>query len=769
MQAAYYMDEIAHGGTGDDKSNASSQLKPTELEEKNSSLHTVPIKLVSATYGPCDGRRLINGERCSTEAARIPNTRDVLPFLRALLLQAQTVQQEQTRGACIEDVSEKNSNNVNFLMMENQKQEDMNSMISIANNSNQSSTSNVTHSSTTELRSRVSVPLIMEGKSMNAVFGDPCPGTTKILRIQYYFDENYDGKEEGHKKKFTRKGQELCRATFFEHEEVVLKRKKFLFQNDVKVFEGEIQDNEVGESKRINASDNSVIQPIETSSFYRSQSIRDFKLKQQEKDSKMINHKIISYEKWRLRSGVSEIVLPLVLPYLPLLQRAQCQLVCKVWRYIVHEWGIAQVVDVNRCQANMNTLISNKSHQEPHVANTNNETTKINTIQPQNTIRSFLRGIISTSYSSLQSLFLNDYHQLTRDDFHPLIPRLKKLKSLDISRCKQLNNYTLILISQHLHTTLEMLYMKGLPNASDVGVKAVAIACKKLRVLEISNLKITDTSAFAIGNNLLHLQALYMRDNWKLTSEGINCITTNCRNLTQLTLWGTIKLKTMEKLSNMKGLVLLNLYGCHGLNDNCIANFKGLNLLRSLIVSECHGLTDHFVVQLAHILPNINHLHLRYLRHLTDTSLEAISANMKALYSLDLSFCSKLTATGLSNLLNLLAIRGLTELRLYNCSQLDLRGIYKLADSLEDKVVDGEVKRSTLSLLDVRKGRATGGNNLFNSNESVIVDGGRRVVYNDIRKKMKRMKFEEKLQGFLLRPTKWNNEMRERFIENMAR
>ena len=67
------------------------------------------------------------------------------------------------------------------------------------------------------------VPLIVEGKSMNSIFGDPCPGTTKILRLQYHDDR-----------------RELCRASFFEHEQVViLKRKTTYFQEDVETLKKE--------------------------------------------------------------------------------------------------------------------------------------------------------------------------------------------------------------------------------------------------------------------------------------------------------------------------------------------------------------------------------------------------------------------------------------------------------------------------------------------------------------------------------------------------
>ena len=53
----------------------------TTISSNSVATQSVPIRLVSATYGPCDGHRLSNGEWSNTEAARIVYTRDVLPFL----------------------------------------------------------------------------------------------------------------------------------------------------------------------------------------------------------------------------------------------------------------------------------------------------------------------------------------------------------------------------------------------------------------------------------------------------------------------------------------------------------------------------------------------------------------------------------------------------------------------------------------------------------------------------------------------------------------
>jgi hypothetical protein len=222
---------------------------------------------------------------------------------------------------------------------------------------------------------------------------------------------------------------------------------------------------------------------------------------------------------WCLRNDISEIALPLILPYLSLTQRLQCQQVCKVWKDVISEQGVAEYIDINESFDGAT--------------------------QTRYTHR-VLRGIISNSYPSLRRLFLNNYTALSPQDFHPAIPHLRKLTQLDVSRCIQLTDDTLLLIARYLKDTLEILYMKGLRNTSDVGLIAISESCHKLCILEISNVPITDASGTAIGRHLQKLMALYMRDNYLLTNASLHAIVGGCPKLTQLTLWGCTRITNFQ-------------------------------------------------------------------------------------------------------------------------------------------------------------------------------------------------------------------------------
>lgn len=468
------------------------------------------IKIMAATYGPVDGLKT--------------GTRDVAPFLRALL---------------------------------------------IARNE-EGGSSSPSRGDEDDRKQGLYIPL-MDGKSMNEIFGDPCPGTSKRLFVHYIVYENNASLAKA------AATSEVHRTSFAEHERVILRRRTTFYQDDsklkkaVSVAVGKNVSSDNGESSE----EESTLQVAVR--MGRAQSIAEFAEASEVKMDAVqrlppVTEIQQSTGKYRLRSATSEIVLPIVLPFLDLKERVNCQLVCKVWRIIVRHWGVAKTVDAN----------------DPSFRPVFN--------------RAFLRGILSHSHTSLQHLYLCDFKELQKEDLHPALPHLRKLRALDISRCNDLDDSTLQLISQHLSRSLEVLYMKGLQKVTDEGFMSICRSCLRLQVLEISNVKITDQSGVAIGENLTQLRALYMRDNYLLSNRSVDTITEKCSRLTQLTLWGCIRLKSLSfehlnQVADCGNLVSLNLWGCHSLLDDAAGALAPMSNLRSLILSECHHLTDSFLVR----------------------------------------------------------------------------------------------------------------------------------------------------------------------------
>jgi hypothetical protein len=569
------------------------------------------IKIVSASYGPSEGRRSLTGELNNDESSRIPLTRDVTPFLRALLMAQQYREGEpETNTTGIEHGDEGSDDLVRLTGQQ-----------------------------------RNFFP-IMDGQSMNAVFGDPSPGLSKRLKVHYVIYESMNDARS------RAAAAEVHRVCFAEHERVTLRRRTEFYQDDTMLRNAVEATTKKTEGAKIsptteNGDDESTLRQARR--LGRSQSIADFaevfRGTAASSTSTLEPKGASNQMPWRMRSAMSEIVLPIILPFLEVRERVQCQLVGRVWRLVVKNWGVAQTIDVN-------------DEAFP------------------NFTPDFLRGILAHSHHSLQSLFLNDFQDLSQDDLHPALPHLRKLRSLDISRCNQLDDYTMHLIASHLSDTLEVLYLKGLRKVTDIGLTSICKACLNLRVLEISNIPITDLGAICIGENLTKLSALYARDNFLLTNLSIDVITKKCTHLTQLTLWGCTRLRHLSFAHSSHRaacgkLVLLNLWGCHSLLDDTAVSLGLMKNLRSLIVSECHRLTNAFLFGIAKKMPQLNHLYLRYCKRVTDDGVHAIANSLQNLYSLDLSFCTQITSACIANLLEL-RHEVLLELRLQHCTQLDI-------------------------------------------------------------------------------------------------
>jgi hypothetical protein len=156
---------------------------------------------------------------------------------------------------------------------------------------------------------------------------------------------------------------------------------------------------------------------------------------------------------------------------------------------------------------------------------------------------------------------------------------------------------------------------------------------------------------------------------------------------------------------------------------------------------------------LAQTVPQLNHLHLRYCKKITDKGINAVANSMQRLHSLDLSFCSRITSAAI---LDLLVIRqdSLAELRLQSCSHLDITRDLRHHNEFRGNFTgDGSTGRSILntlrqkgvqshlSMLDLRNcGGYEGGQGY--PNEDAFVQG------------MAALRFKQLIPGFFQRQTR---------------
>ena len=179
--------------------------------------------------------------------------------------------------------------------------------------------------------------------------------------------------------------------------------------------------------------------------------------------------------------------------------------------------------------------------------------------------------------------------------------------------------------------------------------------------------------------------------------------------------------------------------------------------------------------QIAQNLLQLVHLHLRYCKRLTDVGVNAIANHMN-LYSLDLSFCSKVTSQSICNLLEL-RHETLAELRLQECRQLKI-----VRDPDDDNGMPPQRNRNQNrggedGMAILRSLRSpTGILGTAPSNLSMIdlrCCGGHEHIHkiypesDPFVRGMVALQFRQKTPGFFARPARWNDRMQARLLAQL--
>jgi hypothetical protein len=182
----------------DDHDFSTPREESTKREARHNHNAELIVKIVSASFGPCEGRRLLTGELSSDETSSIPHTRDVAPFLRALLI----AQQYREARADQSNNNSRSDGNADADPSPDTRIVRMNAI-------------------TSQGMKRATIAL-GGMQSMNAVFGDPCPGTSKRLHVLIILRE---GDKRNGRPCFAGSFVRSCFMSFAEHEHVVFQRR----------------------------------------------------------------------------------------------------------------------------------------------------------------------------------------------------------------------------------------------------------------------------------------------------------------------------------------------------------------------------------------------------------------------------------------------------------------------------------------------------------------------------------------------------------------
>ena len=157
-------------------------------------------------------------------------------------------------------------------------------------------------------------------------------------------------------------------------------------------------------------------------------------------------------------------------------------------------------------------------------------------------------------------------------------------------------------------------------------------------------------------------------------------------------------------------------------------------------------------------------MQMRYCGLLTDVAITALARSLRSIYSLDISFCTRITVRALVELLHFRS-KSLFELRLYRCRQLDFRdsvGMRRPVQNMtsatsptSDSFLKALKKDTCLSVLDLRQC-------------APFLSGKTLAANHSFSRRMKKFGFSENVSGFFTQKPRWDEGTRRRLEQNFT-
>uniref|UniRef100_A0A7N0URV5 F-box/LRR-repeat protein 15-like leucin rich repeat domain-containing protein n=1 Tax=Kalanchoe fedtschenkoi TaxID=63787 RepID=A0A7N0URV5_KALFE len=243
--------------------------------------------------------------------------------------------------------------------------------------------------------------------------------------------------------------------------------------------------------------------------------------------------------------------------------------------------------------------------------------------------------------------------------------------------------------------SLKVLSLWDVPSVGDEGLSAIANGCALLEKLDLSHCPgVTDQALISIAKSCPNLSALSIESCTNIGNESLQAISSHCLNLKSISIkdcplvgdQGIASLFSAEsqtltkvKLQSLNitdlslavighyGKMVTDLFisGLQTVNEKgfwVMGSCQGLQMLKSLTIASCRGVTDLGLAAIGMGCSNLRQLCLRKCALLSDNGLISFAEAAGALESLQLEECHRITEFGI-----LSSVRNLKALSVVRC------------------------------------------------------------------------------------------------------
>ncbi|KAL3839820.1 hypothetical protein ACJIZ3_024411 [Penstemon smallii] len=232
--------------------------------------------------------------------------------------------------------------------------------------------------------------------------------------------------------------------------------------------------------------------------------------------------------------------------------------------------------------------------------------------------------------------------------------------------------------------SLRVLSLWNVPSIGDEGLFEIARECHSLEKLDLCQCpSISNKGLVAIAERNPNLTSVTIESCSKIGNEGLQAIAKNCTKLQSITivdcpfvgdqgiasLLSACKVLTKVKLQSLnisdcsvavighygKAITNLVLSGLQNVSQKgfwVMSNAQGLQILSSLTITSCRGITDLSLQAIGKGCPSLKHLSLRKCCFVSDNGFVAFAKATSSLESLQLEECNRITQIGILNALS---------------------------------------------------------------------------------------------------------------------
>ena len=254
---------------------------------------------------------------------------------------------------------------------------------------------------------------------------------------------------------------------------------------------------------------------------------------------------------------------------------------------------------------------------------------------------------------------------------------IPNLQGINLSKCKQITDNSLISISQC--SQLESVALRECSSISMIGIRNLFLNCKHIKSVDLSNCSsIVDDSILRIlSANLEHLEVIRVDNSEKVTDQGLCELAYCCNKISEISIQNCYRVgefgnRALRQIGEKcHSIQKLDLKGCKYVNDKGIQNIAfGCPSLQYIDLSGCRKIHGKALLKLAENCDQISYLATNSCLNITDDEFRQIAGKIsQTITFIDFSNCTLLGVEALDGISSTCKL--LKELRLGGCTNIN--------------------------------------------------------------------------------------------------